>query len=170
MASKITRKTHLKKYLSYGGKWQFFPVAKVNGRPKPELVMIEGKPHRATGGTFYLQWRENGVRRTRPVGTSPREALDAWQLHSGILSGEIEEPEEMPASDKFLTGLSIIGQCLHHCCAKPIIQVLAGETLYRTFDVERLTNHITRFSLAALGYAEPLSGPLARAGKEIRTP
>lgn len=94
MASKIGRKTHLKKYLSYEGKWQFFPVAKVNGRPKPELVMIDGKPRRSTGGTFYLQWRENGVRRTRPVGTSPREALDAWQLQSGILTGEIEAPEE----------------------------------------------------------------------------
>ena len=50
-----------------------------------------------TSGTFYLQWRENGVRRTRPVGTSPREALDAWQLHSGILVGEIEGPEEEAA-------------------------------------------------------------------------
>jgi hypothetical protein len=44
--------------------------------------------------TFYLQWRENGVRRTRPVGTSPREALDAWQLQSGVLAGEIDAPEE----------------------------------------------------------------------------
>jgi hypothetical protein len=34
------------------------------------------------------------VRRTRPVGNSPREALDAWQLQSGILSGDIELPEE----------------------------------------------------------------------------
>ena len=83
MADQIGRKTHLKKYLSHNGKWQFFPVARVNGRPKPELVMIEGKPRRSTTGTFYLQWRENGVRRTRPVGTSPREALDAWQLQSG---------------------------------------------------------------------------------------
>ncbi|HEX3941340.1 MAG TPA: hypothetical protein VHX11_07655 [Acidobacteriaceae bacterium] len=76
-ADQIGRKTHLKKYLSHNGKWQFFPVAKVNGRPKPELVMIEGKPRRSTTGTFYLQWRESGVRRTRPVGTTPREALDA---------------------------------------------------------------------------------------------
>jgi integrase/recombinase XerD len=96
MASKIGRKTHLKKYLPYGGKWQFFPVAKINGKPKPELVMIEGKPRRSTAGTFYLQWRENGVRRTRPVGTSPREALDAWQLQSGVLAGEIDAPEEGP--------------------------------------------------------------------------
>jgi integrase len=98
MADQIGRKTHLKKYLSHNGKWQFFPVAKVNGRPKPELVMIEGKPRRSTTGTFYLQWRENGVRRTRPIGTSPREALDAWQLQSGILAGEIEAPEEEPST------------------------------------------------------------------------
>jgi len=97
MDSITGRKTHLKKYLPHNGKWQFFPVAKVNGRPRPELVIIEGKPRRGTSGTFYLQWRENGVRRTRPVGTSPREALDAWQLQSGILAGDIEAPEEEAA-------------------------------------------------------------------------
>jgi len=30
------------------------PVVKVNGKPKPELVLIDGKPRRSTGGTFYL--------------------------------------------------------------------------------------------------------------------
>lgn len=96
MDSKPGRKTHLKKYLSHNGKWQFFPVVNVNGRPKPELVIIDGKPRRGTAGTFYLDWRENGQRRTRSVGTSPREALDAWQLQSGIFAGEIEAPEEEP--------------------------------------------------------------------------
>ncbi|WP_263352748.1 tyrosine-type recombinase/integrase [Acidicapsa acidisoli] len=98
MDSKPGRKANLKKYLAHDGKWQFFPVVKVNGRPKPELVLIDGTPRRSTGGTFYLDWREDGKRRTRPVGTSPREALDAWQLHSGILSGEIEAPEEEPVA------------------------------------------------------------------------
>ena len=92
--SKPGRKAHLKKYLSHNGKWQFFPVVKVNGKPRPELVLIEGKPQRSTYGTFYLDWRENGKRLTRPVGISPRETLDAWQLQSGILSGQIEAPEE----------------------------------------------------------------------------
>jgi hypothetical protein len=54
MASNLGRKTHLKKYLAYEGKWQFFPVANVNGKPKPELVLIAGKPRRGTSGTFYL--------------------------------------------------------------------------------------------------------------------
>jgi hypothetical protein len=40
------------------------------------------------------------VRRTRPVGNSPREALDAWQLQSGILTGDIELPEEEEARPK----------------------------------------------------------------------
>jgi hypothetical protein len=80
MTVNIGRKTHFKKYLPYAGKWQFFPVAKVNGRPKPEVVLIDGKPIKGTTGAFYLLWRENGVRRTRPVGSTPREALDAWQL------------------------------------------------------------------------------------------
>ncbi|MGA8086056.1 MAG: hypothetical protein WCA10_02045 [Terracidiphilus sp.] len=55
------------------------------------LVIIDGKARRSTSGTFYLDWRENGQRRTRSVGTSPREALDAWQLQSGIFAGEISE-------------------------------------------------------------------------------
>lgn len=71
-------------------------MVNVNGRPKPELFIIDGKQRRGTGGTFYLDWRENGQRRTRSVGTSPREALDAWQLQSGIFAGEIEAPEEEP--------------------------------------------------------------------------
>ena len=71
-------------------------MVNVNGRPKPELYIIDGKQRHGTGGTFYLDWRENGQHRTRSVGTSPREALDAWHLQSGIFAGEIEAPEEEP--------------------------------------------------------------------------
>jgi len=94
MDSRPRRKTHLKKYLSHNGKWQFFPVVNVNGRPKPELVIIDGKPRRSTEGTFYLDWRENGKRRRDLSEHHRAEALDAWQLHSGILAGDIEPPEE----------------------------------------------------------------------------
>jgi hypothetical protein len=46
MTANLGRKAHLRKYLPYDGKWQFFPVVKINGRPKPELVIIDGKPRR----------------------------------------------------------------------------------------------------------------------------
>jgi hypothetical protein len=43
------------------------------------------------------------VRRTRPVGTTPCEALDAWQIQSGIFAGEIEAPEEEPKASSYST-------------------------------------------------------------------
>lgn len=96
MDSKITvRKVNLKQYRSVDGRWQFVPVVKVNGRPRPQLVLINERPVSSKGGTFYLEWRENGKRKTRPVGTSPRDALSAWQLQMNVLSGNIEAPEEV---------------------------------------------------------------------------
>ncbi len=88
------RKANLKQYRPVGGKWQFVPVVRMNGKPRPELVLIGGKPERSKGGTFYLEWREDGKRKTRPVGTTPREALNAWQLQTSIFSGAVEPPEE----------------------------------------------------------------------------
>jgi hypothetical protein len=76
-------------------KWQFVPVVKVDGKPKPQLVPMDGKPESSKGGgKFYLDWYENGKRKTKIAGVSPREALDAWLPHVGILAGNIEAPEE----------------------------------------------------------------------------
>jgi integrase len=131
MDSKPGRKTHLKKYLSHNGKWQFFPVVNVNGRPRPELVIIDGKPRRSTGGTFYLDWRENGKRRTRPVGTSPREALDAWQLHSGILAGDIEPPEEeAPAASTSTTIRAAVESYLAE------VKATKGDATWRAYSAD----------------------------------
>ena len=85
------RKANLKQYRSVNGKWQFVPVVKIDGKPKPQLVLIDGKPETwKGGGKFYLEWYEDGRRKTKIAGSSPREALDAWQLQTGILSGKTE--------------------------------------------------------------------------------
>jgi integrase len=96
MDSKPTgRKANLKQYRSVNGKWQFVPVVKFDGKPKPQLVLIDGKPKSSKGGgKFYLEWYENGKRKTKIAGTSPREALDAWQLKTGELSGNVEAQED----------------------------------------------------------------------------
>jgi hypothetical protein len=78
---------NLKQYRCLDGKWQFVPVVKENGKPNPKLILIDGEPVGSKGGVFYLDWRENGKRRTRKVGTSPREALDAWQPAVGVPNG-----------------------------------------------------------------------------------
>jgi AcrR family transcriptional regulator len=69
--------------------------------------------------------------------------------------GELLPPGASEA-DRRLTAFSIVGQCLFHRVHRPIAELLAGEELYRSFDAARLTDHITRFSLAALGHAPPV--------------
>jgi AcrR family transcriptional regulator len=54
-----------------------------------------------------------------------------------------------------LIALSIIGQCVFHRLAQPVVKLVVGEEEYRTYDAERLGAHITAFSLAALGLAPP---------------
>ena len=95
---------NLNQYLRLNGKWQFVPVVKENGKPNPKPVLIDGKAVSPKGDVFHLDWCEDGKRRTRPAGSSLRQALDAWHLQSGIRTGEIE-PEEDP--DDSGEGLSI---------------------------------------------------------------
>jgi integrase len=91
MATKVS----MKKYLLWDGKWQFVPVLKANGKPRPEVVLINKEPTRGMAGTFYLDYRnEQGKRIQRPVGTTPREALDEWNKQKAINEGTIEPPEE----------------------------------------------------------------------------
>ena len=79
---------------------------------RPELVLIDGKPERSKGGTFYLEWREDGKRKTRPVGTTPREALNAWQLQTSIFSGTVEPPEEPMDDPAGKAAITIDSRCL----------------------------------------------------------
>ena len=80
MDSTKSTRANLKKYIKVAGMWRFVPILKQNGVPHPGTVLIGGNPVRSTSGTFYLEFYENGKRIRRPVGTSPREAKDAWNL------------------------------------------------------------------------------------------
>jgi hypothetical protein len=69
----------------------------------------------------------------------------------------------MSEADRRLIAFSIVGQCLFHHTHRPIAKLLAGEELYRSFDAARLADHITGFSLAALGLARPIGESAAPA-------
>ncbi len=56
-----------------------------------------------------------------------------------------------------VTAFSIIGQCLHYKMARTIAERLVGPEEWASLDVDYLTDHITAFSLAALGLAPPLN-------------
>jgi AcrR family transcriptional regulator len=76
-----------------------------------------------------------------------------------VLAGILAEmlPPETPRWKRFMVGASIAGQCLHYCQNKPIIRLLVGEEDYKHFDADTLAEHITEFSLAALGLGRTAS-------------
>lgn len=53
---------------------------------------------------------------------------------------------------------SVIGQCLHYKVARTVTERLVGPEGFAALDLAFLTDHITSFTLAALGLAAPL-GP-----------
>jgi TetR/AcrR family transcriptional regulator, regulator of cefoperazone and chloramphenicol sensitivity len=52
---------------------------------------------------------------------------------------------------------SVVGQCLHYKTAAAITERLVGPEAYAALDIDYLTDHISRFCLAALGLAPPLN-------------
>lgn len=75
-----------------------------------------------------------------------------------VLQGILREllPEGTTEEQAFPVGFSIVAQCLFYLINQPIAERLMGEENYKQLTIDRLTDHIARFSLAALGYAEPL--------------
>jgi integrase len=49
-------------------------VLSANGRIKPDVVLVNGKPERHPEGAYYLEWRENGRRVRLSVGKDAAEA------------------------------------------------------------------------------------------------
>jgi AcrR family transcriptional regulator len=71
----------------------------------------------------------------------------------GILAEVL--PPETPRWKRFLVGISIVGQCLHHVQNKPVVQLLVGDD-YGRLGAEAVADHVTEFTLAALGLGEPV--------------
>ena len=75
-----------------------------------------------------------------------------------------------PATEQVAVHLacfSIVGQCLYHRVHKPVTLQLVGAAEYATYDVERLSDHITQFSLAALGVKQKPSAGHHRTHKGV---
>ena len=49
-----------------------------------------------------------------------------------------------------MLGGSIVGQCLHYHHARHVIILLVGEDEFNGYDIDLLTDHVWRFSVAAL--------------------
>ena len=49
-------------------------ILSVNGRVKPDLVLVDAKEERHPEGAYYLEWREGGKRVRLSVGTDAQDA------------------------------------------------------------------------------------------------
>jgi hypothetical protein len=59
-------------------------------------------------------------------------------------------PSEMPEPQRMMIGFSIVGQIMHYRSARPVLSMIMGDELFRSLDIETLTDHVTTFSLAAI--------------------
>jgi AcrR family transcriptional regulator len=67
-------------------------------------------------------------------------------------------PPETPVHQRHQIAFSIIGQVLHHHVAGEVVTLLVGEEEREAhYGLEELADHITEFSVAALGLGPPLS-------------
>ena len=66
-------------------------------------------------------------------------------------------PEGTPPEKVWLTGFSIVGQCLFYYVHQPIAELLMGRDAYAALSIDKLADHIADFTLAALGYGQPLA-------------
>jgi TetR/AcrR family transcriptional regulator, regulator of cefoperazone and chloramphenicol sensitivity len=57
---------------------------------------------------------------------------------------------------QWMIGFSIIGQILFYHINQPVVRLLMGEQEFESLTLDVLTDHITQFTLAALGLAPPM--------------
>jgi AcrR family transcriptional regulator len=58
---------------------------------------------------------------------------------------------DTPEFQRMLTGFSIVGQILFYKFAQPIVSSLVGAEAFRQLKADLVADHVTRFSLQALG-------------------
>jgi AcrR family transcriptional regulator len=56
---------------------------------------------------------------------------------------------------RLLIGLSIVGQCLYYRQNREVTKLLFGDSIFEELSTEILVDHVTRFTLAALGLEKP---------------
>jgi len=78
---------------------------------------------------------------------------DFARPHFDVLKSILREvlPAHVSLETVNLTALSIVGQVIHHRCARTIITHLVGDDEVRGYTAERVADHIAEFSLAAVG-------------------
>ena len=140
-----------------------YPLAQTDREDMPATQRLRSFIHFVMSGLFeegLPAWRFKLMAREMIEPTAALDAMvekiirpTAQRLEAIVreLLGPVATDEQVRLSQ-----LSIIGQCLHHRNAQPVIQRLFPLQRYGPEEVKVLADHITRFSLSALqGMARP---------------
>lgn len=66
-AGQYAKRVNVVKYVKIEDKWRFAPVVQKNGKIVRDQVRVQGKAASHPEGSYYIEWRENGIRRREPV-------------------------------------------------------------------------------------------------------
>lgn len=127
---------------------------------------------------FIQKWLEHFLDENRPDWhkglmlremSEPTEACehlvkDYIRPLSEILRGIIREflPEDQTERQGWMIGFSIIGQCMFYKIHRPVIELLLGKDEFSKLNIDLLAEHISNFTLAALGRGAPITENPAR--------
>jgi AcrR family transcriptional regulator len=125
-----------------------------NTPPREKLAdFIETFFRRVLGGPEDT-WRTKLVMREimQPSSACAEIAQSNIRPQFEILHSILREilPANVSDEERHLIGFSIVGQCLFYHVAGPIISNLIDESEYSTYDVAKLAQHVTDFTLASL--------------------
>jgi AcrR family transcriptional regulator len=78
--------------------------------------------------------------------------------HFDVLMSILAElvPPATSEIERHQIAFSVVGQCLHYRVAQPIVQLLISAEEYEQYDAERLAEHISHWTLTALGIVTPM--------------
>ena len=87
MANTQSREVNLTKRVQTPKGMRYCPVVlSPNGRVKPDLVLLNGKPEKHPEGAYYLEWREQGKRVRLSVGKDAQDAAARRQRKEAELN------------------------------------------------------------------------------------
>jgi integrase/recombinase XerD len=101
-------RVNITKYVKLAGQWRFAPVARrESGNIRWDHVLVDRLAEHHPEGKYFIEWREDGARRRRSVGTAPSEVLAEAQRQRALLDAkaagvEVAGTENGPATRQLL--------------------------------------------------------------------
>jgi AcrR family transcriptional regulator len=89
---------------------------------------------------------------SQPSGACEELVREFIRPHFELLQSILDDllPVDVPPARRHLIAFSIVGQCLHYRVAGNVVRLLVEPEEFNRLDPDRLADHITEFSLAAL--------------------